>query len=288
MELGDIRVYNPRTGEYLYSILEPEESEIAEVYRKAYEAHSVISAASVAKRVEESKKLKAYVLKHKEEIIARICQETGKPRMEALMTEIFPTIDLLDYYEKNATKILADEKVKTPILLMGKTSKVYYEPIGPVLIISPWNYPFNLSMTPIITAIIAGNSVVFKPSEYTPLRGLLEGIFEGSGFFSGVPVLQVVYGGKETGRMLNNGKPRKIFFTGSERAGKSIMAHAAEHLTPVELELGGKDPMIVFDDVDLDRTVNGALWGSMTNTGQNPRRRIRSWDPCRPAPARPA
>lgn len=268
MELGDIRVYNPRTGEYLYSILEPEESEIAEVYRKAYEAHSVISAASVAKRVEESKKLKAYVLEHKEEIIARICQETGKPRMEALMTEIFPTIDLLDYYEKNATKILADEKVKTPILLMGKTSKVYYEPIGPVLIISPWNYPFNLSMTPIITAIIAGNSVVFKPSEYTPLRGLLEGIFEGSGFFSGVPVLQVVYGGKETGRMLNNGKPRKIFFTGSERAGKSIMAHAAEHLTPVELELGGKDPMIVFDDVDLDRTVNGALWGSMTNTGQ--------------------
>lgn len=268
MQLGDIRVYNPRNGEYLYSITEPDEREIAEVYRKAYAAHEVLSSRSVRERVEESKKLKAYILKHKEEIVDRICQETGKPRMEAMLTEIFPSLDLLDYYEKNAVKILADEKVKTPILLMGKTSKIYYEPIGPVLIISPWNYPFNLSMTPIITALIAGNSIVFKPSEYTPLKGLLEAIIEGSGFMAGTTVLQVVYGGKETGRLLNNGQPRKIFFTGSERAGKSIMAHAAEFLTPVELELGGKDPMIVFEDVNMDRTVNGALWGAMTNTGQ--------------------
>lgn len=266
--LGDIRVYNPRTGDYLYSITEPDEREIADIYRRAYAAHEVLSQRSVRERVEESKKLKSYILKNKEAIVDRICQETGKPRMEAMLTEIFPTLDLLDYYEKNATKILADESVRTPVLLMGKKSKVYYEPIGPVLIISPWNYPFNLSMTPIITAVIAGNSVVFKPSEYTPLKGLLEGIFSESGFMAGTPVLQVVYGGKETGRLLNNGQPRKIFFTGSERAGKSIMAHAAEYLTPVELELGGKDPMIVFDDVDLERTVNGALWGSMTNTGQ--------------------
>ena len=268
LELGDIRVFNPRNGEHLYSITDAGEAEVAEVYRKAYAAHAVISKASVAQRVAESRKLKAHILANKEEIVDRICSETGKPRMEAMMTEIFPTVDLLDYYEKNAVKILKDETVKTPVLMMGKKSKVYYEPIGPVLIISPWNYPFNLSMTPIITAIIAGNSVVFKPSEYTPMKGLLESIFEKSGFFKGSPVLQVVYGGKETGALLNNGQPRKIFFTGSERAGKSIMAHAAQYLTPVELELGGKDPMIVFDDVDLDRTVNGALWGSMTNTGQ--------------------
>ncbi|MBI1318648.1 MAG: aldehyde dehydrogenase family protein [Candidatus Hydrogenedens sp.] len=268
MELGDIRVYNPRTGAYLYSITEPDETDIRDIYDRADQAHAVISKMSVQDRVRESKKLKQYILKHKEEIIDRIVSETGKPRMEAMLTEVFPSLDLLDHYEKNAVKYLQDEKVATPILLMGKQSKIYYEPIGPVLIISPWNYPFNLSMTPIITALVAGNAVVFKPSEYTPLKGLLEGIVEGSGFMQGTSVLQVVYGGKETGRLLNNGRPSKIFFTGSERAGKSIMAHAAEYLTPVELELGGKDPMIVFDDVDLDRTVNGALWGSMTNTGQ--------------------
>jgi acyl-CoA reductase-like NAD-dependent aldehyde dehydrogenase len=267
-ELGDIRVYNPRNGAYLYSITEPDEADIAAVYDKADAAHAVISKMSVRDRVRETGKLKKYILQHKEEIVDRIVSETGKPRLEAMLTEIFPSLDLLDHYEKHAVKYLRDEKVSTPILLTGKQSRIYYEPIGPVLIISPWNYPFNLSMTPIITALVAGNSVVFKPSEYTPLKGVLEAIIEGSGFLRGTPVLQVVYGGKETGRLLNNGRPAKIFFTGSERAGKSIMAHAAQFLTPVELELGGKDPMIVFDDVDLDRTVNGALWGSMTNTGQ--------------------
>lgn len=265
---SEIRVHNPRTGAYLYSIHEASAADVADVYDRARKAHEVISAMSVAQRVAESRKLKQYIVEHREEIVARICEETGKPRQEAMLTEIFPTLDLLDYYGKHAEKILRDEAVPTPVLLKGKKSVIYYEPMGPVLIISPWNYPFNLSMTPIITALIAGNAVVFKPSEYTPLRGLLEGIIEGSGFMKGTPVLHVVYGARETGGLLNNGQPAKIFFTGSERAGKAIMAQAAQYLTPVELELGGKDPMIVFDDVDLDRTVNGALWGSMTNSGQ--------------------
>jgi acyl-CoA reductase-like NAD-dependent aldehyde dehydrogenase len=265
---AEIRVKNPRTGEYLYSIHETSADEIDAIYARAHKAHAVISAMSVEQRVAESRKLKAYIVAHREEIVSRICEETGKPRQEAMLTEIFPTLDLLDYYGKNAVQILRDEHVKTPILLKGKKSVIYYEPMGPVLIISPWNYPFNLSMTPIITALIAGNAVVFKPSEYTPLRGVIEGIVEGSGFLNGTPVLQVVYGARETGSLLNNGQPSKIFFTGSERAGKAIMAQAAQYLTPVELELGGKDPMIVFEDVDIDRTVNGALWGSMTNSGQ--------------------
>lgn len=265
-ELGDIRVVNPRTGEPLYSISEILEMDVKPVYERARAAAAKWGKMSVRARLDEVDKLRAYILKNKEAIVARICEETGKPRSEALLTEVFPTLDLIDLYGKTAEKTLRDEAVKTPILLMGKTSKIYYEPLGTVLIISPWNYPFNLSMTPILTALIAGNTVVFKPSEYTPLKGLLEDIFEGAGLPK--DVLQIVYGAKETGRMLIDGKPNKIFFTGSERAGKSIMAQAAQYLIPVELELGGKDPFIVFDDVNLERTVNGAIWGCMTNSGQ--------------------
>lgn len=265
-ELGDIRVFNPRTGEQLYSISEITELEVRKVYEVANAAAAKWGRLSVRERLKAIDKLRAYILANKEAIIARICEETGKPRTEALLTEIFPTLDLIDLYNKQAEKWLRDEKVKTPILLMGKSSKIYYEPLGTVLIISPWNYPFNLAMTPIITALVAGNAVVFKPSEYTPLKGLLEDIFNGAGFPK--DVFQVVYGAKESGRMLIDGKPNKIFFTGSERAGKAIMAQAAQYLIPVELELGGKDPFIVFDDVNIDRTVNGAIWGCMTNSGQ--------------------
>lgn len=265
-ELGDIRVFNPRTGEPLYSISEITEIEVQRYFNAARGAAAKWAKLSLRERLGYMDRLRKYILANKEGIIDRICEETGKPRFEALLTEVFPTVDLLDLYGKTAEKVLGDQSVPTPILLMGKKSKIYYEPLGTVLIIAPWNYPFNLSMTPIITALIAGNGVVFKPSEYTPLKGLLEGIFDGAG----IPrdLLQVVYGAKETGRMLIEGKPDKIFFTGSERAGKSIMRNAAQHLIPVELELGGKDPFIVFDDVNLDRTVNGALWGALTNSGQ--------------------
>jgi acyl-CoA reductase-like NAD-dependent aldehyde dehydrogenase len=265
-ELGDIRVFNPRTGAPLYTLTEPDESEIPGIFQRGWDAFESMKRLTVRERLSHIGRIREYIRTNKEAIIDRIVTETGKPRTEALLTEVFPTLDLIDYYEKNAKKILRDQKAPTPALLMGKKSKIYYEPLGTVLVISPWNYPFNLSMTPIITALIAGNSVIFKPSEYTPLKGLIEEIFAGSGLPQ--HAVQVVYGGKETGRLLVDGKSAKIFFTGSERAGKSIMAHAANNLIPVELELGGKDPMLVFDDVNLERTVNGALWGSMTNSGQ--------------------
>lgn len=265
-ELGDIRVFNPRTGAPLYSLTEPDESEIPGIFERGASAFESMRRLTVRERMAEVLKVRDYIRNNKDTIIDRIVTETGKPRTEALMTEIFPTLDLIDYYEKNAEKILRDQKVGTPLVLLGRKSKIYHEPLGTVLVISPWNYPFNLSMTPILTALIAGNSVLFKPSEYTPLKGLVEDIFAATNLPANA--VQVIYGGKETGRLLVDGGAAKIFFTGSERAGKSIMAHAANHLIPVELELGGKDPMVVFDDVNLERTVNGAIWGAMTNSGQ--------------------
>ena len=259
-------VTNPRTGAVLYTVDEPGPDDLAAVYSRARKGFERLRAMTISDRLREVGKLKTYIQEHKETIVQRIVDETGKPRIEALMTEIFPTLDLIQYYEKSAVKILRDQKMPTPLVMMGKKSKIYYEPLGPVLIISPWNYPFNLSMTPIITAIIAGNSVIAKPSEHTPLRGLIEEIMEGAGFPS--EFIQVVYGAKETGKALIDHQPAKVFFTGSEAAGRAIMTQSAQYLIPVELELGGKDPMVVFDDVTLPRAVQGALWGGITNCGQ--------------------
>jgi acyl-CoA reductase-like NAD-dependent aldehyde dehydrogenase len=265
-KINMIEVFNPRTGEHLYSVAEATDTDIAGAYKRAREAFERNKHSTIRQRLEAMGRVKKYIMAHREEIVGRIVAETGKPRYEAMLTEVFPTLDLIQYYEKHAGKILADEKHPTPLVLMGKKSKVYYEPMGPCLIISPWNYPFNLSMTPIITALVAGNSVVFKPSEYTPLKGLVEEILEKSEV--DCDLVQVVYGAKEVGQKLIDQQPAKIFFTGSEAAGKAIMAQAAQYLIPVELELGGKDPMVIFDDININRVVNGALWGTFTNCGQ--------------------
>lgn len=263
---SQIVVTNPRSGERLYTLPEATPEEMDRAFAEARRAARALRAMRVEERLAECRKLKRHILANKEGIIDRIVAETGKSRTDALLTEIFTVVDTIDYYEKHAVRFLADEKVKTPIILMGKKSRVYYEPLGVVLLIAPWNYPFNLTMIPFISAFIAGNAVVFKPSEYTPLKGLLEAMMDASGFMR--DSLQVVYGGKEVGKQLVDRRPDKVFFTGSTRAGRQVMAQAAEYLIPVELELGGKDPMIVFDDVNLERTVNGAVWGAMTNSGQ--------------------
>jgi aldehyde dehydrogenase (NAD+) len=150
---------------------------------------------------------------------------------------------------------------------MGKTSWTWYEPLGTILIISPWNYPFYQAIVPIACAFAAGNTVVYKPSEWTPLKGLVEDLLLEARFAPNW--VQVVYGDGAIGAALVAQKPDKIFFTGSTRTGKRILAQAAEHLIPVELELGGKDPMIVFDDVNIQRAADGAAWGALTTTGQS-------------------
>ena len=266
VEPEEIEVRNPRTGELLYRLPNANPQQIERVYSAARTAAVKLRDMTVRQRLDETLKLKRYILEHREAIVDRVISETGKSRMDALLSEVFTVLDIIDFYDKNAEKMLADEVVKTPILLMGKKSKIYYEPIGPVLMITPWNYPFNLTMIPFVCAFVAGNPVVHKPSEHTPLKGLIEEIVEGSGFFRNG--IQVVYGGKDTGRMLIDGRPSKILFTGSVRAGRQVMAQAAQYLIPVELELGGKDPMVVFDDVNLDRAADGAIWGGMTNSGQ--------------------
>lgn len=257
---------NPRTQTEMYRLNEPGEAELQAVMERARAVQAVLRDMTVAQRIAETRKIADYLVANKERIVARLCEENGKSQTDALIGDVFTVLDLIAYYAKNAGKMLADEKVPTPLMLMGKKSRIMYCPVGVVLVISPWNYPLNTALTPALCAFLAGNAVVIKPSEETPMKGLLDDILEGSGFLR--DGMQVVFGGKDTGRRLIELKPDKIFFTGSVRAGKEIMAQASSHLIGVDLELGGKDPMIVFDDANLERAVNGAAWGALNNSGQ--------------------
>lgn len=261
-----VEVKNPRTGEILYSFQEISEADVKQMYDNAQQAFEKISSMSVRERLNELDKIKQYIINHREEIAHFITKETGKCVADALILELFPAADQIDYYQKNAEKILKDQKAPTPIILIGKKSKIVYEPLGVILIISPWNYPFHLSFVPFVCAFTAGNSVIIKPSRLTPLKGLYEKIIEESGFMKNA--LQIAYASRKTANLLIEKKPAKIHFTGSVEVGKTIMKQAADKLIPVELELGGKDPMIVFEDVNLERTVTGAIWGSFANCGQ--------------------
>ena len=150
---------------------------------------------------------------------------------------------------------------------MGRTSKIIYQPLGVVGIISPWNFPFSIPLGEVVMALMAGNTVVLKPSELTPLVGKKIGeIFEKANLPK--DVLQIITGDGKTGAALVESAPDKIMFTGSVETGKKIAANAAKNLTPVVLELGGKDPMIVFADADLEKASSGAVWGAFTNSGQ--------------------
>lgn len=262
-----INVINPITNEKLYTIQETEQEQIANVYSVAKSCQAKIEALTLQQRVDEVLKLRDYIIENRERLINRLIQETGKSRMDAIVSEIFEICDVIDVFRKKALTVLADKSVATPLVLMGKKSKIVYQPLGVILVIPPWNYPIYQCLVPSIMSFLAGNATIVKPSEITPLKGLFEEMFEKSGFLKNA--IQIVYGSGITGARLIDAKPNKIHFTGSGKTGKKIMAQASNYLIPVDLELGGKDPAIVFEDVNIERTVNGVMWGGFTTAGQS-------------------
>lgn len=243
-------------------------AEIAHVAAEQARAGALsLTRLTVAQRVAYVAELRRIVLRRRDEILDRIQKDTGKSRSDALVSEIFGVLDVLAWIEKFAPKFLAPGKVHTPIVLMGKKSELWYEPLGTLLIISPWNYPFYQAIAPIALSFVCGNTVLYKPSEWTPLEGLLEDLLAEAQFAPNW--VRVVYGDGAVGAALVDQRPDKILFTGSTRTGKAILARAAEQMVPVELELGGKDAMIVFDDADIARAAAGAAWGGLTCTGQS-------------------
>jgi len=240
---------------------------LPEIRAHAAAAAAALRVTSVSERIEKIARLKQIVLAKRDLIVARLVAETKKTHTDALLSEVFATLDHLEYLEKNAARILADRRVGNPLALLGKKSRIYYEPLGTVLIISPWNYPFYLGLVPLSSAFAAGNSVIYKPSEVTPLQGLFEKCLEEAGFEP--DWVQVVYGDGAVGASLIASRPDRIVFTGSFETGKKILTAAAPLLIPVTLELGGKDPMVVFSDANVERASAGALWGGLTNSGQS-------------------
>ncbi|MES2962312.1 MAG: aldehyde dehydrogenase family protein [Bdellovibrionota bacterium] len=243
------------------------DTNVEEAYGRLRAAQSAVRSLSVRDRLDFIRRLREAILAKREWIVDQIQDATGKSRTDALTSEIFGTLDHLLFLEKYAEKHLREKKVPTPPVLMGKKSLVRFEPLGTVLVISPWNYPFYQAIVPITSAFVCGNTVAYKPSEYTPLNGVVEAVLADAGFNE--DWIRVFYGAGDVGSKLIDQKPGKIFFTGSTSTGKKIMAQASRDLIPVELELGGKDPMIVFADANIERAVAGAAWGALTNTGQS-------------------
>ncbi|MBN2195153.1 MAG: aldehyde dehydrogenase family protein [Polyangiaceae bacterium] len=212
-------------------------------------------------------RLRAIIVEELDAVVARVTAATGKPDLEALAGDVYTTLDFIAHYEQSAENYLASEPRPSHRLAPHASFRVDYEPLGVVGIIAPWNYPLQLAMVPLVTALVAGNTVVLKPSEVVPSVGaLIQELCARTGFPAGV--VEVVQGGPEVGEALVDARPDKIFFTGSVATGKKIAARAAEQLTPLELELGGKDPMLVFADAPFDRAVNGAVYGAFVNAGQ--------------------
>jgi succinate-semialdehyde dehydrogenase/glutarate-semialdehyde dehydrogenase len=204
----------------------------------------------------------------KSEIAAAITREAGKPLAEAITTEVLVVLDAARFLIENAGRLLRDEPVPHGNLATKlKRGLLLREPYGVIGIISPWNYPFSIPATETLAALVAGNAVVLKPSELTPLVALeLARLLHDSG----VPqdVFQVVVGDSATGAALMQSPIDKLVFTGSVATGKRIAVAAAERLLPVVLELGGKDPMLVLDDADLEVASSAAVWGAFVNAGQ--------------------
>jgi succinate-semialdehyde dehydrogenase/glutarate-semialdehyde dehydrogenase len=204
-----------------------------------------------------------------DEIADTIVAETGKPRTEAIANELYTAVDHASWLAKNAHRILADERVRFPQLhLKTKKAWLVYEPLGVVALITPWNVPFAIPFAQAATALAAGNGVVLKPSELTPLCGEWVGrVFREAGVPAGL--VQVAHGEAAIGEALvADAGVAKVFFTGSVAVGRRVAAAAGARGCPVVLELGGKDPMVVFADADLDRAVDGALFASFINAGQ--------------------
>ncbi len=211
-------------------------------------------------------RLRDWLLDNIEQVSDTVQAETGKVRGD-ISLELFYVIDLINFYGSKASRFLADETLRphTP-LLAAKKLRVQYRPYPVVGVISPWNFPLAMALGDSVPALQAGAAVVVKPSEFTPLS-LIEVIRAWKEEIGAPDVFDCVLGAGETGSSLVDNVDF-VQFTGSDRTGRRVMAQAAETLTPVSLEMGGKDSMIVLEDADLDRAANAAAWGSMYNSGQ--------------------
>jgi len=259
---------NPATGEVLAELGCASASDVRDAVLRARQAQPAWQATPVNERIAILRQFQRKLSERRDEVARLICREAGKPVVEALVTEVLVILDAAKFCISNAHQFLREQRLPhgNPVMKM-KRGKLVREPFGVIGIISPWNYPFSTPAGETLAALVTGNAVVLKPSEFTPLIGLeLQRLLHAAGL--NPDLMQVVIGEGPTGAALVESPIDKIILTGSVATGRRVAEAAAKRLLPVVLELGGKDPMVVLDDADVNIASSGAVWGAFMNAGQ--------------------
>ncbi len=266
--MGSLESFNPATGELIGSVETTEPDEVAAAVGAVARVQPFWGELGLADRGRYLLRTAEILAGDLEEVARLLTAEQGKPITEAHTMEVVPTIDALRWIAAEGPEILAEQQVKMGGgLFFGKKAKLAFEPLGVVAVIAPWNYPWSIPFGEIAIALMAGNGVVLKPSELTPLLGeRIRVAFEKGGVPEGL--VSVVQGDGEVGRAVVESDVAKVFFTGSVATGYSVGAACAARMKGAVLELGGKDPAIVCADADLDNAIDGIAWGGFANAGQ--------------------
>jgi acyl-CoA reductase-like NAD-dependent aldehyde dehydrogenase len=262
-----LRLRSPVTLEPIGEIECASAEEVRGAVERARKAQAAWAQLPIDERASTLWRLLDLFVKRQDEIVEAVVRETGKARAEAIGMEVYSPCDSIAYYAKNARRFLKPEKRRIHGLMgFAKKLRIVYKPLGVVGLITPWNGPVVLAVNPAVQALMAGNAVVHKPSEVTPLSArLVKSLFEQAGFPP--DLYQVVQGDGATGAALIEAGVDKVSFTGSVATGRKVGEACGRLLVPCTLELGGKDAMIVCADADLDRAAEGAVLGSCMNTG---------------------
>lgn len=256
---------NPATSEQFGAVSMATAADVARAHKEMRQTFEVWRRKSVQERVRILRQFQAMIIESLDEITAVINQDTGKSRQDGLI-EVMMTVDRLHQYYKHAPRWLKRQRV-SPGLYIFRQYYTEPHPYGVVAVIGPWNYPFDLTISAVCSALLAGNTVILKPSEVTAATGvLIEKLFKRVPELA--PFVRVLHGDGSVGAALVNSKPDLVFLTGSTLTGRKVAQAAAENLTPYLFELGGKDPMIVLEDADVKAAARWGAWGAFYNTGQ--------------------
>jgi len=265
-----LETVNPATGEVLATFPVHGRREVEATVTRAHEAAAWWAGLGWSERRIRLLAWKSHLTRYLGRLAQLVHEETGKPLDDAKL-EIILAIVHIDWAARHARRVLRPHRVRSGLAALNQAATVEYQPLGVIGVIGPWNYPVFTPIGSIAYALAAGNAVVFKPSELTPATGdwLVQAFREALGIFGDVrPVLQLITGPGSTGDALARSGVAKIAFTGSAATARKVMAAAAETLTPVLAECGGKDAMLVSADADLEAAADAAAWGAMSNAGQ--------------------
>lgn len=264
---GTLESVNPATGQILGIVPVTSPAQIKESFSKARSAAQQWSQQTLAERLDLLSRFRKLLLKKRKSISALISAEAGKPLAESL-TEVFAVLETCNWLQKETGKLLKPESLRlNRLFFRSKKTQTVFEPLGTIAVISPWNFPFSIPATSVLTALVTGNTVVLKPSPKTPLlaEALRDLLHE-----AGLPddVLHLIHGDKAEARLVMEEGPDRVIFTGSVAGGKAILQLAAQTMTAVTPELGGKHAAIVLEDADLEKCADALVWSAFSNSGQ--------------------